>query len=40
MGKIELRDYDLILDTLKRAGLVTETPGHLLKWNHPERHKL
>ena len=40
MGKIELRDYDLILDTLKWAGLVTETSGHLLKWNHPERHKL
>jgi uncharacterized protein YutE (UPF0331/DUF86 family) len=37
MGKIELGDYDLILDTLKRAGLVTESPAHLLKWNRIER---
>lgn len=36
MGKIELHDYEQIIATLKRTGLVTETPAGLLRWNHPE----
>lgn len=36
MGKIELHDYEQIISTLKRTGLVSETPAGLLRWNHPE----
>ena len=36
LGKVELHDYEQIIDTLKRAGLITETPANLLRWNHPE----
>jgi len=36
MGKIELHDYEQIISTWKRTGLVTETPAGLLRWNHPE----
>jgi uncharacterized protein Yka (UPF0111/DUF47 family) len=36
MGKIELHDYEQIIATLKRTGLVTETPAGLLRWNHSE----
>lgn len=36
MGKIELRDYEQIIATLKKAGLVTETSSHVLRWNEPE----
>ena len=36
MGKIDLSDYEEIIRILKETGLVTETPGHLLRWNEPE----
>jgi hypothetical protein len=35
MGKVTLDDYTRLVETLKRTGLVTETPGHLLRWNEP-----
>jgi uncharacterized protein YutE (UPF0331/DUF86 family) len=39
MHKITLEDYDRLIATLKRAGLVTETPGHLLRWTGPRADK-
>lgn len=36
MGKVTLRDYNRLVAALKRTGLVTETPGHLLRWIGPE----
>jgi len=36
MGKVTLEDYTRLVETLKRTGLVTETPGHLLRWVGPE----
>ena len=32
-GRITLADYEQAIAILKRSGLVTETPGHLLRWN-------
>lgn len=32
-GRVSLADYEQAISILKRAGLVTETPGHLLRWN-------
>jgi len=32
-GRITLGDYEQAISILKRSGLVTETPGHLLRWN-------
>jgi len=36
MGKVTLEDYTRLIATLKRTGLVTETPGHLLRWTGPK----
>jgi hypothetical protein len=36
MGKVTLDDYTRLVGTLKRTGLVTETPGHLLRWVEPQ----
>ena len=36
MGRVTLDDYTRLVETLKRAGLVTETPGHLLRWTGPK----
>lgn len=36
MGKLTLEDYTRLIRTLKRTGLVTETPGHLLRWVGPK----
>lgn len=36
MGKVTLDDYTRLVETLKRTGLVTETPGHLLRWVEPK----
>lgn len=36
MGKVTLDDYTRLIQTLKRTGLVTETPGHLLRWTGPK----
>jgi transcription initiation factor IIE alpha subunit len=33
-GEFELREYDRIINTLKDAGLVSETPAHRLRWVH------
>jgi hypothetical protein len=32
-GRITLGDYEQAISILKRSGLVTETRGHLLRWN-------
>lgn len=32
MNWVDLCGYEKIISILKRAGLVEETPGHLLKW--------
>jgi len=32
-GTLELHEYQQVIGTLKRIGLVTETPGPLLSWN-------
>jgi uncharacterized protein YutE (UPF0331/DUF86 family) len=39
MGRVTLEDYNRLIETLKRAGLVTETPGHLLRWTGPRADK-
>ena len=36
MHKVTLEDYTRLIETLKRTGLVTETPGHLLRWAGPK----
>lgn len=36
MGTLPLHDYNRVIDILKRSGLVTETPGHLLRWSGPK----
>jgi hypothetical protein len=36
VGKLDLPDYEEVIRILKETGLVTETPGHLLRWNEPE----
>ena len=36
IGKLALSDYEEVIRILKETGLVTETPGHLLRWNEPE----
>jgi hypothetical protein len=36
MHKMSLDDYNRLIATLKRTGLVTETPGHLLRWTGPQ----
>jgi hypothetical protein len=36
MGRVTLEDYTRLIETLKRTGLVTETPGHLLRWTGPK----
>ena len=36
MHKVTLEDYTRLIETLKRTGLVTETPGHLLRWSGPK----
>jgi len=36
MGKMTLETYNRLIGTLKEAGLVTETPGHLLRWVGPK----
>jgi hypothetical protein len=36
MRKLDHHQYDQVIGILKRTGLVTETPGHLLRWNEPE----
>jgi hypothetical protein len=33
-GECELREYGLIIDALKDAGLVSETPAHCLRRVH------
>jgi hypothetical protein len=35
MGKVTLDDYTRLVETLKRADLITETPAHLLRWTGP-----
>jgi hypothetical protein len=32
---ISIQSYTKVLDTLKKAQLIEETPGHLLKWIGP-----
>ena len=36
MSKVTFEDYTRLVETLKRTGLVTETRGHLLRWNEPQ----
>lgn len=36
VGKLDLPDYEEVIRILKETGLVTETPGHLLRWNEPQ----
>ena len=36
VGKLDLPDYEEVIRILKETGLVTETPGHLLRWNGPQ----
>ena len=35
MGTVTLDEYQRLIGSLKRTGLVTETPGHLLRWSGP-----
>ena len=35
MGTVSLDEYQRLIGTLKGAGLVTEKPGHLLRWAGP-----
>ena len=35
IGKLDLSDYEEVIRILKETELVTETPGHLLRWNEP-----
>lgn len=39
MAKVTLEDYNRMIGILKNAGLVTETPAHLLRWNGPKAKK-
>ncbi len=32
MGRFSLAEYEKIIDTLVRAGVVEKTPQHLLRW--------
>lgn len=36
MHKLELHEYEEVIEILKRTGLVTETPAHLLRWQEPQ----
>lgn len=36
---LKLHEYQQVIGALKRIGLVTETPGHLLSWNGPQIRK-
>jgi hypothetical protein len=35
MGSLSLAQYEQALALLKRAGLVEQTPGHVLRWVGP-----
>lgn len=35
MSKIDLRNFEAIVETLKKSGLVKESPSHLLTWVGP-----
>jgi len=32
MGQLSLESYEKVIGLLKRAGVVEETPAHLLRW--------
>lgn len=34
-GRMDLDAYQSVIGLLKRAGLVTESPAHLLRWSGP-----